>query len=284
MDIRRVIGVVCLLLLIVAVLFLAPSLLQSQHKHELTVSFLDVGQGDSIFIESSSGKQMIIDGGANRSVLRSLSKQMSWHDKHIDIILATHPDADHIGGLIDVLERYDVDYVYRSGVMHDTPEVQTFLNAIKKEGSEETYARRGDVIDLGGGVYVEILFPDRDVFEIETNTGSVIVRVVYGDTSFFLSGDSPQSIEEYVVALDGKSLKSDVLKVGHHGSRTSTAATLLGFVSPQYGVISRGCDNRYGHPHPDVLELLNRFEVEILDTCEEGTITFVSDGKTLTVK
>jgi len=284
MDIRRIIGVFCLLLLIVVVLFLAQPLFQSQHKHELAVSFLDVGQGDSIFIESHSGIQMLIDGGANRSVLRALSRQMKWYDKHIDIILATHPDADHIGGLVDVLERYDVDYVYQSGVAHDTPEAFAFNSATEKEGAEKIFARRGDVIDLGGEVYVEVLFPDRDIFEVETNTGSVIVRVVYGDTSFFLSGDSPQSIEEYVVALDGKSLKSDVLKIGHHGSRTSTAVALLGFVAPKYGVISRGCDNRYGHPHPDVMELLERFEIETLDTCEEGTITFTSDGASLQLK
>jgi len=284
MDTRRLVGIVSLGILFVVVLFLISSLVAQRHEDTLTVSFLDVGQGDSIFIQSPSGKQLLIDGGPNRAVLRELGRHMSWYDRHIDVVVATHPDADHIGGLIDVLERYDVDYVYRPGVVHDTPEAQSFLRAIDEERATDILARREDVIDLGSGVYVEILFPDRDVFEIETNTGSVIVRVVYGDISFFLSGDSPQSIEEYVVSLDGTSLKSDVLKVGHHGSRTSTSATLLGFVSPKYGVLSRGCDNRYGHPHSDVLELLNRFEVEILDTCEEGTITFVSDGKTLTVK
>lgn len=284
MDMRRSVGIFSVAVLCVVVLFLGVSLFEGKDTNALTVSFLDVGQGDSIFIESPSGVQMLIDGGVNRSVLRALGGQMKWHDKYIDIILATHPDADHIGGLTDVLERYDVGYVYESGVTHHTPEVDSFNRAVKEEGIEKRVAKRGDVIDLGGSAYVEVLFPDRDISGVETNTGSVILRVVYGDTSFFLSGDSPQTIEEYVVALDGKSLRSDVLKVGHHGSRTSTAVALLGFVAPEYGVISRGCDNRYRHPHPDVLELLDRFEVEVLDTCEEGTITFISDGSSISLK
>jgi beta-lactamase superfamily II metal-dependent hydrolase len=108
--------------------------------------------------------------------------------------------------------------------------------------------------------------------------------LVYGDTSFLFTGDSPQAIEKYLVSLDGTRLKSDVLKVGHHGSKTSSASVFVGYVSPQYAVLSRGCANSYGHPHQEVLDTFARFEIEMLDTCKEGTITFVSDGTTVRLR
>lgn len=258
------------------------AVLQQFPDEVLKVSFLDVGQGDAVFIQSPAGNQMLIDGGADRTVLRRLADEMPWYDRTIDVILATHPDTDHVGGLFDVLGRYKVTYIFRPGIQHDAPAAQSLLLQIAKEkkgGAQEVLARRGQVIDLGGGVYIEILFPDRNVSEIETNTGSIVLRVVYEDTAFMLTGDSPQSIEEYLVGIDSTHLESTVLKAGHHGSRTSSSVAFVGYVSPQYGVFSRGCDNSYGHPHREVVDLLDRFEIRVVDTCEEGTITFISDGK-----
>jgi len=258
------------------------AVLQQFPDEVLKVSFLDVGQGDAVFIQSPAGNQMLIDGGADRTVLRRLADEMPWYDRTIDVILATHPDTDHVGGLFDVLGRYEVSYIFRPGIQHDAPAAQSLLLQIAKEkkgGAQEVLARRGQVIDLGGGVYVEILFPDRNVSGIETNTGSIVLRVVYGDTAFMLTGDSPQSIEEYLVGIDSTHLESTVLKIGHHGSRTSSSVAFVGYVSPQYGVLSRGCDNSYGHPHKEVVDLLGRLEIRVVDTCEEGTITFISDGE-----
>jgi competence protein ComEC len=207
---------------------------------------------------------------------------MPWYDRTIDVILATHPDADHIGGLPDVLARYKVGLVVESSVQDaGGVDAQAFAKAIQEEKAQHLVAERGQVIDLGEGVWLEILFPDRDVASIETNTGSVVARLVYGETAFMLTGDSPKAIEDYLVQIDGEALDSDVLKAGHHGSRTSSSLSFVGFVSPEYAIYSRGCDNTYGHPHDEVKETFARLGVTTVDTCEEGNITFISDGKTV---
>lgn len=250
----------------------------------LVVSILDVGQGDAIFIDAPSGRQVLIDGGKGRSVLRALGKVIPWYDRSIDVVLATHPDQDHIGGLVDVLARYSVGTIIESSVYDDGADARAFSQAVERERAEHTMAQREQIIDLGEGAYLEILFPDRAVPGLETNTGSVVVRLVYGDTAFMLTGDAPQSIEKYLVQLDAEALASNVLKVGHHGSKTSSDELFVGFVNPEYAVFSRGCDNSYGHPHADVVALFNRFEIMTLDTCEEGTITFVSDGRRVSLR
>lgn len=255
--------------------------LREDRRGLLTVSFLDVGQGDAIFIEAPSGRQVLIDGGPGTVVLRRLSKNMPWWDRSIDVVVATHPDADHVGGLVDVLERYRIGAVIRSSVEGDTGISDALTAAVEEEAAEEITAARGQVVDLGGGAYLQILFPDRPVPGIDTNMGSVVARLVYGDTSFMLTGDAPVAIEEYLVALSTSSLKSTVLKAGHHGSDTSSSLSFIGYVDPEYAIFSRGCGNRYGHPAPEVVERFARFRIQTLDTCEEGTIAFVSNGQTV---
>ncbi|MCA9366038.1 MBL fold metallo-hydrolase [Candidatus Kaiserbacteria bacterium] len=250
-------------------------------SEQLCVAFLDVGQGDSIFIQSPAGGQMLIDSGRDSQVLRELSAVMDRKDRALDYALLTHPDADHVGGFPEVFKQYDVSAVIRTENESDTPVWQTVSEAIAAEGSKVTYARRGQVIDLGGGASVEILFPDRDMSEAESNTASIVAQLTYGETSFLLTGDSPKSIEEYLVLTEGEHLKSDVLKVGHHGSRTSTSELFLDEVMPTYAIISAGKDNSYGHPHMEVTDLLFNKRVQVLSTAEEGTIIFVSDGTTL---
>ncbi|MBI4079791.1 MBL fold metallo-hydrolase [Candidatus Kaiserbacteria bacterium] len=266
-------------LLATATILIWLAVFWEDRRAPLTVSFLDVGQGDAIFIDAPSGRQVLIDGGPDRSVLRELGLVMPWYDRTIDVVIATHPDADHISGLVDVLQRYSVDYIFQPGVEKNTGPAESMLVSVAKEGANEVYARRGQIIDLGNGANIEILFPDRDVSNVETNTASIVARLVYGNTAFMLTGDSPQAIESYLVELDGKDLKSNVLKAGHHGSDTSSSELFVGFVSPEYAVFSRGCDNSYGHPHQDVVALFARFEIPTLDMCEDGTITFVSDGQ-----
>lgn len=247
--------------------------------HLLCVVFLDVGQGDSIFIQSPNGTQLLIDAGRDSSVLRGLAKVMSFSDRDLDYILTTHPDADHISGFVEVLERYDVSRVIRTENESDTPIWQAVKRAINNEGSEVYFARRGQRYDLGGGVVLEILFPDIDTTDMESNTSSIVAILIYGDTAFIFTGDSPKSIEEYLVLVEGEYLESDVLKVGHHGSRTSTAEDFLAEVQPTYAVVSAGKDNSYGHPHVEVTDLLFNYGVETISTAEVGNITFWSDGK-----
>lgn len=255
-----------------------------EDRRELVVRFLDVGQGDAIFIESPSGAQALIDGGRGASVVRSLSRAMPWYDRSIDVVVATHPDADHIGGLIPVLERFAIARVVHSSVEGDTALSEALEQAVAHEGAERSNAMRGQVVDLGGGAIVEILFPDRDVSGVETNTGSIVARLVYGNTAFLLTGDAPQGVEKYLARLDPDSVRADVLKAGHHGSKTSSAPLFVGLAGPKYAVFSRGCENSYGHPAPEVVALFERFGIPALDTCIEGTITFVSDGHSVARK
>ena len=250
----------------------------------LCVVFLDVGQGDAIFIQSPSGKQLLIDSGRDSSVLRQLGEVMSFSDRDLDYVLATHPDADHIGGLTSVLDRLSVSEVIRTENESDTGVWEVAERKVGGEGAVVHFARRGQRYDLGNNVYLEILFPDIDVGELESNTASIVARLVYGDIAFMLTGDSPKSIEEYLVLVEGEHLQSDVLKAGHHGSRTSTSELFLAEVDPDYAVISAGRDNSYGHPHLEVTDLLFNFGVETLSTAEVGNVVFWSDGVSVVPK
>lgn len=274
-------------LVLLAALALANLLVWSAAFHEraLSVSFLDVGQGDAIFIEGPTGVQILVDGGANAAVLRELGRRLSFFDRSIDAVVATHPDADHIGGLSDVLTRYDVGVFFESGVEHDTGAVAALEAALEKESAPRILARRGMRLLLGRGAYADVLYPDRDVSKVsDTNAGSIVLRVVYGENEFILTGDAPKTIEQNLATVYGSALESDVLKAGHHGSKTSSLESFVRAVNPQYVVYSRGCDNRYGHPAPEITALFQRLSIPALDTCKSGTITFRSNGRTLSVK
>ena len=146
------------------------------------------------------------------------------------------------------------------------------------------YKRQGTIIDLSDGSYLEILFPDRDVSGLETNDASIIARFVYGETCFMLTGDSPAKMEESLVRIYGESLHCDVLKVGHHGSKTSTSEIFLSALRPSFAIISAGKNNSYGHPHKDVLDRITKMDIKIFSTADSGTITMFSDGGVVTEK
>lgn len=290
-----------LIVLLLALIFTAYVAFREDRRGVMTVVFLDVGQGDAIFIDSPSGRQVLVDGGPGRSVLRELSKVMPFYDRSIDVVVASHPDADHISGLNDVLSRYKVDIFLEPGVESETALFEELNSKIERleastqsQGADRSVglkrfeARRGMTIDLGSGAEFQILFPDRDPSGMESNTASIVARLVYGESEFLLTGDSPKSIEEYLIFLSSQGLnpglKSDVLKAGHHGSKTSSSEAFVSAVSPQYAVISAGKDNRYGHPHEEVIKILQNSGVQILRTDKSGRITFKTDGKNLKLK
>jgi len=248
----------------------------------LCIAYLDVGQGDASFIESPTGVQVLIDGGPNESVLRELSAVMGTFDRTIDIVVATHPDADHIGGLVDVLDRYQVSMIIMTENESDSAVAARFLERVTEEGAEIVYARRGQVYKLGNGSQFEILFPETNPKDMESNASSIVLKLMYGTTSALFTGDSPKRIEEYLVLAEGEHLKSDVLKVGHHGSRTSTSELFLAEVDPEYAVISAEKDSRYGHPHVEVTDLLFNYGVATKSTAEDGSVYLVSDGSVVT--
>lgn len=261
-------------------LVLAGLLLPRPAPHGLHVSFLDVGQGDSILITGPTGIQMLIDGGKDRSVLRELARVVGPLDRTIDMVVETHPDADHIGGLPDVFRMYRVSYFLEPGRASETSFYERLTASVSNEAGQKTILARRDMrIHLGDGAYADVLFPEGDVEKLrDTNDASIVMRVVYGETEFLLAGDAPVWVEDRIVSAYGTALRSDVLKAGHHGSRTSTGAGWLSAVDPDVVVISAGKDNSYGHPHSEVLERITASGASIVSTAEKGTLTFVSDG------
>ncbi len=268
-----------LLFLFSSVLIIWYGVFAEERAGLLKVYFLNVGQGDAIFIEAPNGNQILMDGGPNKSVLRELGKVMPFYDRSIDMIIATHPDFDHIGGIPAVLQNYSVGMFLESGAEAGTEVEKELKSLLKNKKTKEILAKRGMSVDLGGGAEIAILFPDRDSSGWETNTASVVAKLIYGETSFLLTGDSPEEVENYLADLDGKNLKADVLKVSHHGSKNSSSESFLGFASPSFAVISAGKDNKFGHPDKEVLDLLSRFEAEVFKTMDAGMVGFESDGE-----
>ncbi len=259
-------------LLLVINIFLFHLEWKDSHR-SFTFAVLDVGQGDALFIESPTGTQVMFDVGPPRKVLGPLQKIMSPFDKTIDAIFITNPDADHIGGFVDILKNYKVGAVFSSGTTSDSKTFQNLKEEIKNQNIPDVLAKKGMKLDLGGGVFIDILFPDRDVSMWTTNDGSIVARMTYGDTSIMLTGDSTNKTEKIILSENNSDqLKSTILKVGHHGSRTSTSSSFVKAISPVYAFISVGKDNKYGHPHQDILTGLAQFGAKIFRTDLLGTL------------
>ncbi len=249
-----------------------------KRDHILKFAVLDVGQGDALFIESPTGVQVLVDGGPNNSLSREISKVMPFYDRHIDMIVVTNPDLDHYSGFLKLLDKYKVDYDLESGTTNKYSVYAELENKIKEKGVKKIITKRGQVIDLGGGAYLQILFPDRDVSGMSSNDGSIVMKLVYGETSVMLQGDSTAKIEDYLLTLGTTTLKSTILKAGHHGSKTSSTEEYVSAVSPKWVVISSGKNNDYGHPHKEILQTTQKLKIPAIDTCNNGTIFFESDG------
>lgn len=329
----------------------------------LSVSFLDVGQGDSIYIETPTGNSMLIDSGpAGGKVLDQLSSTKNFFDKKIDVALITHTDADHIGSMSDLIKKYNLQLFVESGITSGTKIYDSIEDLIRNKSIPQIQLMRGMKIVLDTStehvesaytvekrprVVFEVLFPSfiyqldkydtcmnagqvstsqnirkknfrvcKKFLKLETNENSIVGRLVFGGTTFMLTGDAPIEVEKYLVDQRGDSnnlfnksrsttipvfatrsssntpLKSNVLKLGHHGSRTSTSDIFLEYVQPEFVVISSGLKNKYGHPHQEVLERLEKYFTptassavsscdSVLRTDTQGTITFQSDGSDL---
>lgn len=248
----------------------------------LQVYFFNVGQGDSQFIETPQGHQILIDGGPNSLVLEKLNKVMPFWDKSIDAVILTHSEKDHMSGLLDVLKRYRVNYFIWTGAVKNNSENKILINILEdlKEKPSLTKiinAYAGIKIKLGSA-YMEIIHPFENLVGQEIkdlNNTSIVGKLSYGATSFLFTGDISSSIERKLISL--YSLKSNVLKVAHHGSKYSTSDLFLRAVEPKIAVISVG-KNSYRHPTQEVLNKLANSDVIILRTDKNGDIKIISDG------
>lgn len=258
----------------------APALLmpKKQNVGTLQVYFFDVGQGDSTLIRTPNNQYVLIDGGNNDQGKNVVKYLNSLGVKTLDAMVATHPDADHIGGLDVVLKALDVKSIYAPKVSHTTDTFKDFLTAVKKEGRSIKAVTKGVTIPLSG-VEAKFLAPINDYGD-DLNNWSAVLKVTYKNNSFLFTGDAELKSENDMLA-DGMNLKADVLKIGHHGSSSSTSKAFLAAVKPQYAVISVG-KNNYGHPDSDILGRLKNENVSVLRTDQKGSITAISDGNKIT--
>lgn len=260
----------------------------SQKDGLLKVYFFDVGQGDSILIISPNQSQVLIDGGPDNTILQKLGEVMPFYDKDIDAVIVSHPHADHIVGLMNVLERYEVENIIEAKESYNSSEFQAWQEAVKNENANDIEAiaglpragRGGKVIDLGDSVTLTILHPFESVVDDNPKNPHddvVVMMLRYKDLEIMLTGDIEQKVERRLI-LAGENLDSDVLKIGHHGSKTSTSEEFLSAVSPEIAVIQVGAKNRYGHPSPEVLGRLKDYGIRYYRNDIDGTVKIISDG------
>lgn len=251
----------------------------------LVVNFFDVGQGDAIFITSPQRHQILIDGGPGPAILEKLATEMPFYDRSLDLIVLTHPEHDHIAGLIEVLKRYKVDYILWTGIIRNTSEYEEWLKTIAQENAQIKIAKAGQRI-IASRMVLDILYPFENLEDKKvknTNNTSIISHLIFGNNSFLFTGDAYKSVEKKLIESK-TNIDSDVLKVGHHGSKTSSAKDFIEKVSPAIAVIQCGKNNPYGHPRPETLETLAKYDIKILRTDLDGDIKIISDGTKIKIK
>lgn len=286
MKSRNIIFIVFALLILTNVLawIAVFDLARSQY---LEIVFFDVGQGDSIFIETPQQHQILIDGGPTPVVLEKLGKEMPFWDRTIDLVILTHPEKDHITGLLEVLRIYKVENILWTGVIRDSLEYKKWISLLEKEGANIFLAKAGQIICADCKTWkAQVLFPLEKIAGHKmknSNNSSIVLKLTVGNKDFLLTGDIEKSSELKLLKTNLK-LKADVLKIAHHGSKSSSIPEFIKQVNPSSAVISVGKDNPYGHPHFEVLNTLNTYGIEILRTDILGDIKFITDGTVLKLK
>ena len=256
--------------------------------HYLKVEFLNVGQGDSAFIQTPENHQILIDGGPNSTVLSKLAQNIPFWDKDLDLVILTHPESDHMQGLLDVLQKYKADYILWSGVTKKAAEYDKWVNVLvyqKSLGAKILIARAGQKIKAGN-VSIDTIYPlesmeGRDM-KNSSNDSCIVSKIVYGKNSFLFTGDIDTATEKKIVN-SRENILADVLKVAHHGSKYSTSNLFLAAVAPRIANIEVG-KNSYGHPTQEVLQRLADFGIKTLRTDQNGDITIISNGQKIQIQ
>ncbi len=255
---------------------------------ELVVTFIDVGQGDSIFIKTPGGKNGLIDAGGTPYWKQSdydLGEEIvvpfleSQKIKKLDFVIATHADGDHIGGLPAVLKRFPIGLLYENGIISDQPEYEEMHRVIDSKKTVISVLKQGAGFDVDPSVKFEVFAPPKDFYFEGENNNAITVRLIYGDVSFLFTADIEYEAEDSILQVYGDKVRSNILKIGHHGSATSTSEKFLKAVNPEIAVIPVGARNNFGHPYSGVLAKLQDADINIYRTDEDGNITIRTDGK-----
>ncbi len=257
-----------------------PELTSSDTQNtNLTVHFIDVGQGDSILVEYAN-ETMLVDAGESDKGANVSAFLREQGVTNLDYVVATHPHADHIGGMTDILNEYTVGEFVDSGYPHTTQTYENMLTIIENKSIPFHVAERGEALEFAPGIQVQVLNPKRKLSE-DINENSVVLRIIDNNVSFLLMGDAGLETEESII-YEGYDLDSDILKVGHHASTSASGESFIAEVSPEISIIEVGADNDYGHPHVEILERLQNVSM-VYRTDYHGTITVTTDGLTYTV-
>lgn len=242
----------------------------------LHVSLLNVGQGDAIFIRSSDGENIIIDGGPDQKVITELADVVPFFDRTFDYAILTHPDKDHIAGLLNVLKRYPVKHILFTGAYKKDYYSEAFAQIIKEKNIPIIIADEKSDIFLKDGTIIDVLFPfTQDVgLKTDTNETSIVLKVIYGKTGMLFMGDAEAKTEEKLIA-HGADVRADLIKIGHHGSKNGTTENFLKTVSPTASFISVGRNNGYKHPHTELLKRLQKTGQKIFRTDFNGRIEII---------
>lgn len=247
---------------------------------KLMISYMDVGQGDAAYIKVN-GNDILIDAGPRSNSKELLEQLKAKNIDDFELVIATHPHEDHIGGMVDVFKEYEVKAFYSPKITHTTKTYENLVKAVKDEGLKTKELKGGMVIDLGEGAKFEVFTPQKSEYE-ELNDYSPIMKLSFGDTSYLFTGDAEKLAEEEALAKYKTSLDSDVIKFGHHGSSSSSSNAFIEAVSPKYGIISCAKDNKYGHPHRETLDIIKKYNIKTFRTDTDGEIILTSDGKSIT--
>lgn len=269
-------------------MLVATLLFSFLHTKKLAIDVLDIGQGDSIVITAPTGEHILVDGGPDAVVVSKIAHRLGFFDRTIDLVIATHPQADHIAGLLSVLDRFTVKRVMLTTITNETPEYRALREKITEKHIPIIDAADTPTMTIGDAspVTIEVLWPRREYsgrLVDDPNIVSTVFRLAYGEKKFLFTSDAIDVIEQELLDA-GIDLSADVLKVGHHGSDTSTTQAFLDAVHPSVAAISVGRNNHFGHPSRRVLRRLERAGVTVYRTDLIGDVRITSDGRLLTVQ
>lgn len=245
----------------------------------LSIHIIDVGQGDSILIQTPNNSNILVDGGNEDSSLIIKNFLKSKKVKNIDFIIATHPDTDHIGSLDDIIDKFDVSKVYLPNKETKSDSYYNLIQSCNKKSINPQYLSRGDIISLDSNIKLTVLNPSYT--HTDNNSNSIVFKLDYNNKSFLFTGDC--TYENEIDIINNFNLEDvDFLKISHHGSKNSSSQEFLYAVSPDVAAISCGYDNQYNHPHKDILLRLTQTNTKVYRTDKQGHISFYSDGETIT--
>lgn len=263
---------------------LAESVINKLENRELTVIVFDVGQGDAALIQTPNGKNVLVDAGvwspgydSGESVILPHLEEAGI--EKLDAVILSHPHADHIGGILSLINGVEIEQIYNSGYEYESNLYENYLELAEAKNIEVQSVKAGDLLNIDPVLLILVLGPDGEVHNSDPNQHSVVLNIIYGESEFLFTGDAGEDQEERLLENYGDLLDTEFLKVGHHGSRTSSETDFLNKVTPEIAVVSLAEQNRFKHPHPEAIQRINETGTELYFTSRDKALVFVSDGK-----